>query len=509
VAGCSSDPQNIVEDVDGIDGVFSVDEPRAGIIAREVLSQGGSAADAAVAAAFAMSVTLPSRVGLGGGGVCIAFSAESAEAGVIDFPIEPRVGGALVPGMVLGLDALQARYGRQRWSALVAPAEKLARFGFEVSRAFAQDAAAAGLFRSSDGSTPGEGELFVQEQLADVLSAVRREGPNGFYRGTEAEAIARAAAAAGNPLTASDLAAYHVRFLEPIAVDAGRHEVFTAPPPVLGGVEVAQLWLMAHDLENYSSFREAGRKHLLGEASARVFADRANWRNADGSARSEVEALVDDDRLDRLMADYESDRHVRSAGAGGDEGLPLPGEGASLAVIDRFGDAVACSFGLNGRYGSGQIAPGTGVVMPAVPEASEIGAPISPLLVANRNTNQSLFAGAASGGGAAVVALVQTLLEISEGELGLFELTGSGKSLPEAVAAPRVLHRGSPDILWVERRTAPEVQAELQSRGHNLRVAPIMGILTAVSCLDGMPREPESCQAAADPRAFGLARRVE
>ena len=147
LAACGSqDNENlgIVGYVKGFLGGVVADEPKAVQVGREILSSGGSAADAAVATYFALSVTLPSSAGLGGGGVCMVYDpARKNDPEVLDFVARaPRsipstaVRPSGIPGNARGFFALYSKYGRLRWSSLVAPAENLARFGiqFDVAR---------------------------------------------------------------------------------------------------------------------------------------------------------------------------------------------------------------------------------------------------------------------------------------------------------------------------------------------------------------------------------------
>ncbi|MBK3802022.1 gamma-glutamyltranspeptidase, partial [Azospirillum brasilense] len=106
---------------------IAADEPRAAEIGRDIIAQGGKAGDAAAAMAMAMTVTLPSRVGLTGGGVCVVFDAAKKETRTLDFLPRPAgTGGAALPGFLRGVYALQAANGAMRWEQAVVPAEHLA-----------------------------------------------------------------------------------------------------------------------------------------------------------------------------------------------------------------------------------------------------------------------------------------------------------------------------------------------------------------------------------------------
>ncbi|MBD3660908.1 MAG: gamma-glutamyltransferase, partial [Arenibacter algicola] len=129
--GCSGGPDTTpgtLGYVQGFLGGVVADEPRAALIGRDILSRGGSAADAATAMYFTMAVTLPSRAGLGGGGVCLAFDAESGETDMLDFVARAPVDGAAgverpsaIPANPRGFFALQARHGTLDWREVVAP----------------------------------------------------------------------------------------------------------------------------------------------------------------------------------------------------------------------------------------------------------------------------------------------------------------------------------------------------------------------------------------------------
>jgi len=172
LAGCASN-QPVRLGAHQVNAGIAADEPRAAAIGRDILSQGGNAVDAATAMGLAMSVTLPTRVGLGGGGVCVVHDATTSQTRTIDFLPRPVPGGdaagVAVPGMVRGLAALHAAHGKMRWEQLVVPAETKARFETQISRALArdlqvfggiagEDLAAKAVFLPTGATPPGEGQ---------------------------------------------------------------------------------------------------------------------------------------------------------------------------------------------------------------------------------------------------------------------------------------------------------------------------------------------------------------
>jgi gamma-glutamyltranspeptidase/glutathione hydrolase len=148
VTGRSNIPFGTPGHVAGFLGGVAADEPRAAIVARDILSSGGSAVDAAVAGAFALTVTLPSRAGLGGGGACVVLDAQRGLARAIVFPAGARTEipsgtdrPAALPAMARGLFGMHLNAGRFKIEDLIRPAEDLARLGTEISRTLADDLA--------------------------------------------------------------------------------------------------------------------------------------------------------------------------------------------------------------------------------------------------------------------------------------------------------------------------------------------------------------------------------
>ncbi|MGE0254155.1 MAG: gamma-glutamyltransferase [Alphaproteobacteria bacterium] len=284
------------------------DEPRAAVVARDVLTAGGRAADAAIAAYFTMAVTMPSAASLGGGGACVMHDFfEKRDEAVVFLPTLARGDATLgvVPGNVRGLFALHARYGRLPWADLLLPGELLARDGHAISRAFARDLArdaarlaadpaAAAIFSIAGGRAPAEGTVVRQVELAAVLSALRTRGPGDLYVGQLATRYAEAATTVGWRLTPEDMRDY-VPVLGPPAQQADDNDMLIAAPAPTGGPAAL-----------------------------------AAWRSGGGTV---------------------------AASAG-------PAAGASVVALDRDGQMVACSFTLGRAFGQARMARGLGILLP-------------------------------------------------------------------------------------------------------------------------------------------------
>lgn len=487
--------------VAGFAGVVAADEPRAAQIGREILGNNGNAIDAAVAMGFAMSVTLPSRVGLGGGGACVIHRHKDKRQDALVFlpPIGSRQ--AAVPVMARGLAALHARHGLSRWESVVRPAEELAGQGHEVSRAFRTDLVAGrdrlgpearSIYLRADGSVPDVGMRFRQTALGTALAGLRQRGASYLVTGDFARRVSAGARAAGVDLTVADLRNAVPRYDDPLTAPFGDHTLLLPPEPVTAGRDAAAAW---------AALDGKG----LGAA---------------GSPR----------RWQRLLGAWRTD-----GAAGGDEPPDPGGPSAGLAVADRFGNLAACGFTMNGLFGTGRMAEGTGVLLARAQPPDVAGRALLPALIANPYTGagyMALHAGAERG---AAATLTQTLASLRAGGGASLSAKAIRKMMTDA--APGAVERskenppdsasaraaGAPADVGALLRAAraapvagtrvmrhepglPEpVRAALRQKGYTLEQVPRLGRISVVHCPGGARDAPTRCTASADPRGHGMA----
>ena len=386
LGGCSSDDDaNLgrIGFVEGFLGGVAADEPRAALVGRDILSAGGTAADAATAVYFTLAVTLPSSASLGGGGVCLVHDHGTNTTEALDFlarrpeSVPPTASRpSAVPGNARGFFALHSKYGRLRWAQLVAPAENLARFGTQVTRAFARDllkvdqalmadSESRRVFsRPAGGGTVSEGDQLRQLDLAGVLSRLRSLGPGELYTGQTARALVAGAAVAGGSLAQDDLRKFAPVWRSTVKVAFGNNTAHFAPPPAAAGAVAAAMWAMLTRSDDYDDADDDNRGHLFAEMALRAYADRARWLGRDGDSIVAADDLVSEARLDPLAASYRPDRHVPAEEL---DPAPVPRlenpAATSFVVADREGSAVACALTMNNLFGTGRIAPGTGILL--------------------------------------------------------------------------------------------------------------------------------------------------
>ena len=509
LAGCGPEAPPIGSEghVTGFYGGVAGDEPNAVLVARQVLSAGGSAADAVTAYAFTAAATLPSRVSLGGGGVCVVhvpkpnFSTET-----LDFmpraPAEAAKPGATqvaVPGMVRGLFALQARDGRLRWEQLIFPGERLARFGASVSRAFAEDLAAGTssaergpatrkLFLDASGKPLGEGASLVQLDLAATLSRIRTDGPAAIYSGEGARRYIDGAEAIGGTMTATDLREYKPVWRPTVKVPVGDHTAQFAGAPATGGEVAAGLWAVLGASGRWSDTRPALRPHLLAEAMARVIAA--------GPPALDAKGHIPSDWADRVMAGYQPAHHSPPLGR---PAVAPEDEGRSTGVIamDRDGGAVACAFTMGPLFGAGRIVGGTGIVASEVPGHGATLA-VAPVVIDNENSKKTLAAFAGAGDPAAPAALVGVMLHAIVDK----------RPLRSSIAAARIDAVPGLDAVLVESADDQAARA-LIAAGHRVGRVRSLARVEGMYCTDGIVEDPSTCALDTDPRAPGLAAGAE
>ena len=211
-------------------GSVAADDPQAVDIGRQMLASRGSAADAAAAMGLALTVTLPSRAGLDGGGVCLVREVGQSTVQEIDFLPPPVIGAAVqVPGLVRGLAVLQAHDGVLRWQEAVGRAEKLAQSGIAVTQPLYADLGAIGM----NGGLK-IGDVLPQRSVAATLARLRVAGSADPYTGELAERLIEAGA------PRQSLAQWTPSWRPATLAGSGAAAVYVPDGP--GGRVAAQAW---------------------------------------------------------------------------------------------------------------------------------------------------------------------------------------------------------------------------------------------------------------------------
>lgn len=330
----------------------------------DVLEQGGTAADAAVAAAFASGVVEPFTSGLGGGGSVLVLE-QGAEPRAYDYSdVVPEHGevpasGTGVPGFVAGMERLSEEHGALDFATLVEPSIELAQ-GAEVSELLAQrlarDAGALPVGRLPhlypDGAALTAGETMVQEELAETLRAVATGGAQGFYEGAVADTLA----AEVPGIDAASLAGYDVQSTPPPTGRVGELEVIGAAPPLPGTSLVQQLQIADG----------AGVGELAPGSADTVHVLAASWRIALAHQERElgdpavvdvpVDELTDPERNHGLAEEVTLDA-VPPADTGLSGGDSDPNT-THITAVDDEGTMVSMTNTLTNFWGSRQYAEG-------------------------------------------------------------------------------------------------------------------------------------------------------
>jgi len=425
LSGCFDKPPpvGVIGHVDGNFGGVVSDEPRASLIARDILSAGGTAADAAVALYFALSVTFPSGASLGGGGVCVVHDSKTRKVEVIDFrtgaPSSGNKRGSRsigIPGNPRGMFALHARYGQLRWQQVVFPAEDMARFGAPVSRALAHELGrGGGAFKTKSGGVPKEGDNLQQVELAATLGRIRAKGAGEIYTGLLARKLEAGVAAMGAKLPIADLRGYRPVWRQTATAHFGNHTVHFPPAPISGGVIAAHMW---------DSLEENGA-YVPSPAAARQ-------KSLKASSEAAIRAVL---LPKKRKLNFRSDYGV-----------------TSFATIDRAGGAVACSVTANRRFGVGRIIPGTGVLAAWAPGKANGGVSLAPMLIVNPHSGNGYLAAAASGNvgapGALMSVVLRVLLDEQPVETALAGPRFHAAGVDAAKARVNIIHcpGGMPDV---------------------------------------------------------------
>lgn len=509
-------------------GMVVTAHPLATQIGANVLRQGGTAFDAAIAVHWALAVVLPRAGNLGGGGFTVLFDRRAQRVQALDFretaPGESRRDmylnsrgevtpglstlGALavgVPGSVRGLQVLHDRYGTWSWSRLIEPSIKIAREGFDVDQELANRLEAkrehlvrfpetSAIFLRSGKRVWQVGERLIQKDLARTLERIAEKGGAEFYSGDTAKRLVKAVRSHGGVLSLKDLRGYQAVWRKPILGSYRGYEIASMPPPSSGGICLMQMLGIRGHLLRSPRLNEL-QAHQMIETWKRVYADRSKYLGDEDFFAVPRKQLLSTEYLARRAREVVRDRASDSANV-------VPGlqgreseETTHYVVVDASGNVVSSTTTLNGSFGSCLVAKGTGILLnnemddfsvrPGTPNLYGLVGGVANQVEAGKRMLSSMTPTIVLRDGRPVLAvgspggstIITTVFQVLVGVLD------EGLSLDRAVGRSRFHHQWLPDTLFLERGGSyPSGWKEsLQRRGHRVEIRSPIGNVQAVS----------------------------
>ena len=517
----------------GTEGMVSSAHPLATEAGLEMLRAGGNAYDAAVATAAALNVVEPMMSGIGGYGTILIHDAETGtnrflnssgripqalDSDVFRAPtpnyMENRRGAKSVstPGNVNAWNAMAER-GLLDWSALFAPAVRLAeegyvideRIAFLIGLAYEDFPPHAQAFYGRNGRPLEAGERLVQKDLANSLRMIAADGARTFHGGVLGEMVDREMRAAGSFLRLEDLAQNEPEWWDAISIDYRGYSVMTAPPPANSFPALVRLGLMAQFDVAAMGHNSAEYLHTFAEATKHGFWTRLAYAGDPDIAPPPLERLLSQDYFaDEARKFAERAKPFQPPGV-----MPTTGDNTThFVVADRWGNVVSATQTLGNSFGSRLMPRGTGIwlnnslaystfepkgnPMDAYPGRRKLSGDV-PLFVM-RDGRPWIVVGTPGGHtiGQTVPQIVMNVLDF-------------GMDIQAAIAAPRVSFV-EPDQLAIENRVPADVVDALAARGHNVASRTRIGNAHGLTVEYDDIGRPVRFTGGADPRGSGLAR---
>ncbi|HZT87601.1 MAG TPA: gamma-glutamyltransferase [Stellaceae bacterium] len=369
-------------------GMVATSAPRATLAGLDVLRAGGNAMDAAIAAVAMQCVVEPQSTGIGGdcfvlyskkGAPPLALngSGRAPAKATLEWYAEHKIEqietqsphAVTVPGAVDAWCILNREHGSRPLAELLEPAAQAAEEGYIVTPRVAQDWArnqwklrdpiTAALFLPG-GNPPRVGDRMRNPPLAATLRRIGREGRAAFYEGAVMRDIVGRLQSLGGLHQPEDFAAQRAEWVEPIHASYRGYDVYECPP---NGQGLAALMIL-RQLEGFplgdDSLGEADRLHLLAEATKAAYRARDQFFADPAQARVDVDEFLSDGWAERARAMIRLDGVL----PGNDwHGGTLHQDTVYLCVVDRDGNAVSFINSLFSSFGTGIVAPESGVLL--------------------------------------------------------------------------------------------------------------------------------------------------
>jgi len=372
-------------------GMACTSQPLATQAALDILKQGGSAVDAAIAANAVLGVVEPMSCGIGGDLFAIVWDTKTAklhglnasgrspaalkrehflELKLTSIPKEGPL-PVSVPGCVDGWIELHKKFGKLPLSQVLAPAIHYATTGHPVSEVIAEDWRITPEdiqkqpgFKETfmpNGHAPAKGEIFINRGLGRTLEKIAKEGRNGFYKGEVAETIGKFMKKHGGFLAAQDLADHKSDWVDPVSTNYRGYDVWELPP---NGQGIAVLQIL-NILEGYDikgmGFGSPDYAHLFIEAKKLAFEDRAKYYADPAFSKIPVKELISKKYAEQRRKLINPKKAAKTY----DAGKPALNEGDTiyLTTADKDGNMVSLIQSNYRGFASGMVPDGLGFVL--------------------------------------------------------------------------------------------------------------------------------------------------
>jgi len=489
-------------------GMAATSQPLATQIALDILKEGGSAVDAAIAANAALGLMEPTGNGIGGDLFAIVWDAEKKEltglnasgrapkAMTLEYfkengiEVIPPFGPlpVSVPGAVDGWFELHGRYGRLPMKTILAPAITYAREGFPVSEVIAH------YFQSNkkrighypgfaatympNGDVPRKGEMFRNPRLADTLAAIAEKGRDEFYKGDIARKIDAYMAEQGGLLNYDDLAEHKSEWVTPVSTNYRGWDVYELPP---SGQGIAALQIL-NILEGFDiasmGFGSAEYLHTLIEAKKLAFEDRAKFYADMDFVDVPVEWLVSKEYADERRELIDPDMASRSLPAG--DAKLEDGDTIYLTVADAEGNMVSLIQSNYRGMGSGMTPGDLGFVLQDRAELFALDENHANVVAGGKRPFHTIIPAFVMKDGEPLISfgLMGGAMQPQGHAQVIVNMVDFGMNLQEAGDAARINHQGSSSptgtkmtdggVVHLESTFSDETREALEQKGHSL-----------------------------------------
>ncbi len=474
--------------------------PQATLTAVTILQAGGNAMDAAIAACAVQCVVEPGSTGIGGdcfalhaprgGDHVLAYNGSGrtpagltadwfAERGLSEVPRQSPA-AVTVPGAIDAWTRLHADHGRLPLAEILAPAIRCAEEGYAITPRvhrdwvleeglLSQDAGAAAIFLPR-GRAPAIGEVHRQVELGRTLRRIAGEGRDGFYRGPVAEEIVERLRSLGGTHMLEDFARAAGHYVEPVTTEFRGHRVHECPPNGQGIIALMILNILSR-FEAGGDPLSPDRLHLEIEATRLAYAARDALLADPDKADVPVDDMLSEATAERLAGMIDL-RRARTDLPAFD--MPRHADTVYISVVDSERNAVSFINSIFDCFGSGIVAPQSGVVLHNRGQSFSLQAGHPNVIAPGKRPLHTIIPGMVTQNGRTAMSFgVMGGYYQALGHAHLLsKVLDYGMDLQEAIDLPRLVPvRGNRPVIEAEQTLPPATRTELERRGFEILLA--------------------------------------